>query len=195
MYKGPVWNEERNAWLFKHGTESKKELYRLFCEAFPGVETTVYGVSNQRSRIGACARKNHNTDSRIPKPLYSEHTKGGYIYIKVAQPSTWWSKAKWVWIETHPGEYNTVKPGDNFVFLDGNSRNFTPSNIEKVSVREMYVINRYGVVPPGNPDVMMFHIAKARLTLAGLDAGEKHGLVCDYGHGRKFVGNRKRGTK
>lgn len=174
--KYKIWTEERNQWLFQHGSESPAELYRLFCEAYPDVKTTQVGVTNQRSRIGACSRKNPNKGSRKARPLYSEQEQKGYIRIKIAQPNVWIQKNKWVWCETHPWLVNTVKENDNFVFLDGNNRNFSPDNIEKVSVREMAILNGEGKLPKGKPEIVTFRIAKARLKLNMLDKAEQYGL-------------------
>lgn len=186
MFRKKIWTKELNKWLFNHGSESPAELYRLFHEAFPDIETTVYGVTNHRSRIGACVRHGTNHESRAPKTLYSESIKHGYVYIKIAQPNVWISKGKWVWMETHPELYNTLKNDDQFVFLDGDNRNFNPNNIYRVPITEIGIINSKDGLIKGNPELNMMKIAKAKLKKASLDAGEKYGMVCNYGNGRKF---------
>lgn len=181
-----MWTEEKNEWLFKHGSEGHKELYRLFCEAFPEAETTMVGVVNQRSRIGACANKpkHPNVSSRKARPLYSEQVKKGYIRIKVAQPSVWMMKSKWVWLETHPWLYKEVNDDNSFIFLDGNNRNFNPNNIEKVTRGELRLLNLHNGIVKNDPDMTKFNLAKVRLSIAILDTGEKQGMTVNYGSGR-----------
>ena len=187
MYKNGKWTPELDAWIWQHRTEGKAELYNLFCEAFPDVETTINGIAGHRSEIGACARKRKN-DTKRELPLYSEQIKKGYVRIKIAQPSVWILKSKWVWLETHPAEYNTVKEHDVFIFLDGNNRNFTPSNIEKVTRAEMGTLNRnYGGIKGSTPDENLLKIARARLKINTLEQAEKIGLAKDYGGGRVYL--------
>ena len=173
MYSGRIWDKQKNDWLKKHAEESPALLYSLFCEAFPGVKTTQTGVTNQRSRIGACARHNPNKKSRQARPLYSEQIRKGYVFIKIAQPNVWISKSKWVWIESHPWLYHTVQKRDNFIFIDGDKRNFKPSNIVKVSIRQMAILNTDGKLPIGNKDLVLFRVAKSKLKLAIFDRAEK----------------------
>lgn len=186
-YKPKIWTQDKNEWLFKHGSESPAELYRLFKEAFPDVETTQTGVCNQRSRIGACTRHNTNISSRKARPLYSEQKKKGYIRIKVAQPNVWVMKHKWVYMETHPWEYNSITREDVFVFMDGDNRNFSPENIERLSRAELAVINSKNGFVKGQPELNRIILAQARLKIASLDVGEKLGMTRKYGTGRIFI--------
>jgi hypothetical protein len=65
--------------------------------------------------------------------------KKGYILIKVAEPNKWISYAKYVWEQNHPDE---TCEGMYVIFLDGNTRNFDPSNLERVSRNELLIMNR-----------------------------------------------------
>jgi hypothetical protein len=90
-------------------------------------------------------------------------------------------------METHPWEDFTDR--SNYVFLDGNNRNFSPENIERVSLKVMGVFNLLGGCEKGDAEITRLRIAEAKLKLATLDAGEKLGLVCRYqSEGRKNPG-------
>lgn len=177
-----VWDKEKHDWIFSHKDMSRNEAYKLFCQAFPGVDVSPCGFFNERSRIGAAPKLKHGSTKQCP--LYSEHTKKGYVRIKIAQPNVWISKAKWVYMETHPWE--DFGERSNYVFLDGNRRNFAPKNIERVPLRLMCVFCNLGGVEPGRPEITKLRIAQAKLKVAMLDAGEKLGLVIDYGNDRRF---------
>lgn len=185
-----VWTDERIEWLWHHRTEGHKELYKLFCEAFPEVHTTIHGVAGKRSEIGACIIQ-RKSDARS-RPLYSEQVKKGFVKIKIAQPSTWEYKQKWVWMETHPWLYDTVKENDVFIFLDGNNRNFNPDNICKISRAELGMLNLIGGVCKDNPEITLSRIAQTKLKIAMFDLGEKAGLVVNGGGGRVFKEEKNR---
>ena len=183
-----IWDKEKHDWLFAHKDMNRNEAYKLFCQAFPGADVSPCGFFNERSRIGACQHNPHGSTKR--KPLYAENEKKGYVRIKIAQPSVWISKAMWVYMETHPWEDFSER--SNYVFLDGNTKNFAPENIERVPLRIMSVYCNLGGVEPGRPDITKLRIAQAKLKVAMLDAGEKLGLVADGGAGRVFIEERNR---
>jgi hypothetical protein len=183
-----VWNEETNGFLITHKDlcGDYEKLHSLFIAQFPESRVSLQALKNQCSRLKICkvSRPYFSTRSR---PLYSEQVKKSYVRIKIAQPNVWISKAKWVYMETHPWEDFTER--SNYVFLDGNNRNFSPDNIERVPVRLMGLYNLFGGCEKGNPDVSRLRIAEAKLKLATLDAGEKLGLVrCYQSEGRKYPG-------
>lgn len=185
-YVSPVWTEERKKWLIDN-TKGKKrqEAYDLFCKAFPEVKTTIVAVTNQRSRL-RCAEYTCKHGSTKTKPLWSEDVKQGYVRIKIALPSTWMQKGKWVWLETHPEELSDLLETDAFYFADGNNRNFNPDNIIRVHRREQTIFIAEGGVVKDNPEETKLNLYRARLKIAQLDAGEKAGLVVKHGDSRMF---------
>ena len=182
----PVWTEERVEWLKEHKDMKPVELLELFNKDFPEVHTTVRGIATKRSELGLSHKRPNSNSGKPRRPLYSEQIKKGYVKIKIAQPSTWEYKQKWVWMETHPELYNTVKSTDIFIFLDGDNRNFNPENIYKLTRGELGTLNGMGGVAKGNPELTLFRIAQVKLKIATLDAGEKIGEVVNYGSGRYF---------
>lgn len=77
----------------------------------------------------------HNT-----QPVGSESIdKDGYIRVKVAQPSKWMRKHRYLW-EQATGE--KLRKGDRVIFLDGNKRNITAENLAKVSGSQLARLNQ-----------------------------------------------------
>lgn len=77
----------------------------------------------------------HNT-----QPVGSESIdKDGYIRVKVAQPSKWMLKHRYLW-EQVTGE--KLRKGDRVIFLDGNKRNITAENLAKVSGSQLARLNQ-----------------------------------------------------
>ena len=179
-----IWNAELNAWLIEHKDMNRKESYQLFVKEHPGLDISETAYNNQRSRVGAVEYHNHHK-STASRPLYSEQKKKGYIRIKVALPNVWMQKGKWVYMETHPWEDFTER--SNYVFLDGDNRNFHPDNIERVPLSVMGIFNLMGGCEKGNPEVTRIRIAQAKFKRALLDKGEKMGLVKYYGSSRRFT--------
>lgn len=186
-----IWTDELNTWLLTTKGMKPGDAYALFLRTFPEItDVTRTAFCNQRSRMGAAGKCTNPNFSRKPSPLYSEQIKKGYVRIKIAQPNVWVSKAKWVYMETHPWEDFTER--SNYVFLDGNTRNFHPDNIERVPLRLMSQFNLMGGCEKGNPGVTRLRIMLAKLKMARYDAGEKLGLVVDGGGGRLFREERNR---
>lgn len=166
----------------EHKEMNRKEAYKLFLKSFSDVsDITDRAFYNERSRIGAVTVHNTRRSTRA-KPLYSEQTKKGYVRIKVAQPNVWKTKSRWVYEETHPWEDFSER--SNYIFLDGDNRNFNPNNIERVPLKLMGIFNGLGGCAKGNPEVTRLRILQAKLKVAQFDAGEKLGDVVRYGHGR-----------
>ena len=184
-----VWSAERNQWLIEHKDMIKNEMYKLFLETFPECQDVTYTAFKiQCSCVGASYTVNNAwRGDRKSRPLYSEQIKKGYVKIKIAQPNVWVSKAKWVYDETHPYEDCTGRA--NYVFLDGDNRNFNPNNIERVPLKIMGVFNLMGGCEKGNPEITKLRILNAKLKLAILDKGEEMGLVVKVdSKGRKKAG-------
>lgn len=180
-----IWDKEKHDWIFAHKDLNRNESYEFFCKAFPEADVSRIAYFNERSRIGASRCDWVGRHSRTAKPLYSEQIKKGYVRIKIAQPSVWISKAKWVYMETHPWEDFSER--SNYIFLDGNSRNFSPDNIERVPLKLMGIFNLLGGTAE-TPELTRLRIAQAKLKYKTLDAGEELGLVVHIGKssGRRF---------
>ena len=170
-----VWTAELREWLRAHKGMPRKEAYGLFLAEFPGLsDVTECAFYNERSRVGAVAY--HATHGpTLARPLYAEQVKKGYVRIKVAQPNVWMMKSKWVYMETHPWEDFTER--SNYVFLDGDARNFDPANIERVPLRIMGMFNLMGGTARGDPGTTRLRILLAKMKMAEFDAGERAGLV------------------
>jgi len=182
-YISPIWTPERNQWLIENTKGlARQEAYDLFCQKFPEVRTTIVALSNQRSRLRCSQYERAHSSTQI-RPLYSEHEKKGYLFVKVAMPSTWWSKAKWVYVATHPEEAQSIleHETDAYYFADGNNRNFKWDNIIRLHRNEQGIFQCLGGVVPGHPELTRIHVAQARLKLAQLDAAEKCGDVVKHG--------------
>ena len=186
-----VWTEEINEWLKTTKGLTPSEAYSLFLKTYPDItDVTRTAFCNQRSRMKCAGKCTNPNFSRKPRPLYSEQIKKNYVRIKIAQPNVWVSKAQWVYMETHPWEDFSER--SNYIFLDGDNRNFHPDNIERVPLSVMGVFNLLGGTEKDSPDITRLRIAQAKLKLAIMDAGEKQGLVIKGGSGRVFIEERNR---
>lgn len=188
-----VWTDEIKEWIKTTKGMKTKDAYDLFLKTYPDItDVTKVAFSNMRHRLG-CSGPNRNPNfSRKPCPLYAEHQKKGYVQIKVAQPNVWMSKAKWVYMETHPEEYEKcITERSNYIFLDGDNRNFSPLNIERVPLYIMGLFSLFGGTVYGDAELTRLRILQARLKYATMEAGEKNGLVkniqCNGKHQRYFV--------
>ena len=178
-----IWDDEKNAFVKQTKGMMPGDAYAAFLERYPGIDVTRTAFCNQRSRLGAAGVCRNPHFSRTPRPLYSEQIKKGYVRIKIAQPNVWVSKAKWVYMQTHPSE--DLSERSNYIFLDGNNRNFSPENIERVPLALMGLFNGCGGSVPGAPELTRLNLLRAKLKKAQLDALEKYGQIGVYGHCRK----------
>ena len=185
-----IWDTEKNNWMLAHKDMDRKEVHKLFLASFPDAQdVTECAFFNQRSRIGAVRyKRSHGSTKR--RPLYSEQIKKGYVRIKIALPSVWVSKSKWVYMETHPWEDFSER--SNYIFLDGNLRNFSPDNIARIPLKLMGIFVQCGGTVPDNPELTQLNIIRAKLLSAQLDAGEKIGLTVHSGNCRMFREERNR---
>lgn len=176
-----IWDAEKNEFLKTTKGMTRERALQTFREKYPEADVTAVAFYNQRSRMGAAGKATY-LGTRKARPLYSEQEKKGYIRIKIAQPSVWVSKAKWVYMETHPWEDFSER--SNYIFLDGDTRNYSPENIERVPLSLMGIFCGLGGTVPGEPELTRLNILRARLKVAQLDALEKCGQVVKYGTGR-----------
>ena len=177
-----VWTEEINAWLKTTKGMTPGDAYALFLKTYPDIkDVTRTAFCNQRSRMGAAGPSYNPKFSRAIRPLYSEQIKKGYVRIKIAQPNVWVSKAKWVYMETHPEEYEICSTTRaNYIFLDGNTRNFHPDNIARVPLNIISVFNALGGTVDGKPELTRLRLTQAILKSKTLDKMEKCGKVNKY---------------
>lgn len=165
--------------------QNREMAYKAFCKRFAGITEVAFyhKVSHKVER-----QRPHGSNKRAK--LYEERVKSGYVQIKIAEPCTWISKARWVWEETHPAEL-TAKT-DRFVFLNGNIRDFRPENVERIEAKYRTLFIKYGGVD-SDPEITRIRILLARIRAAQLDLGEKVGIVRTNGSGRVEIKNlRKR---
>ena len=177
-----VWTPEINEWLKTTKGMTPGEAYALFLKTYPYIkDVTRIAFCNQRSRVGVAGPSYNPKFSRAPRPLYSEQIKKGYVRIKIAQPNVWVSKAKWVYMETHPEEYEVCSTTRaNYIFLDGNTRNFHPDNIARVPLNIMSVFNSLGGTVDGEPQLTRLRLAQAKLKSKYLDKLEEQGKAIRY---------------
>lgn len=188
-FKKKKWTREQEDWLIEHKMiRGRKAMHEAFFAAFPDAKFTDNAISTKRTELGAYS--GIYTRHCTAKPLYSECVKQGYVMIKVSRYE-WWQKQKWVWVATHPGEPFDIH--NQFVFLDGDNRNFSPDNIHKVNHRILGVMNmQYGGVVKGEPELNLCRYLQCELKLKMLDAAEKHGLVAKTKSGRQLISERNR---
>lgn len=179
-----IWDDEKNAFVKSTKGMTPGDAYAAFLERYPGIDVTRVAFCNQRSRLGAAGVCTNPNFARTPKPLYSEQIKKGLVRIKIAQPNVWISKAQFVYMQAHPDEDYSER--SNYMFLDGNTRNFDPDNIARVSLKIIGIFNSMGGTVRGNAEATRIRLAQAKLKRATLDLGEKAGLVVTQGHTRKF---------
>lgn len=173
-----IWDEEKNDFLRRTEGLPRLDALATFYAAYPECvgDVSPPAFFNQRCRVGAAEKRpNGYKGSRTPRPIGAEQVKKGYVRIKVAQPNVWMSKAKWVYKNAHPGE--DLSERSNYIFLDGDNRNFSPDNIERVSLKLMGVFTLLGGTEEGCPEATRVRIAQAKLKLAELDLAEKVGEV------------------
>lgn len=174
-----VWTEEINAWLKTTKGMTPREAYALFLKTYPNItDVTRIAFCNQRSRMGAAGPCYNPKKARKIRPLYSEQIKKGYVRIKIAQPNVWISKAKWVYMETHPWEDCSERA--NYIFLDGDTRNFHPDNIARVPLNIMSVFNSLGGTVDGEPELTRLRLTQAKLKSKILDKLEEQGKAKRY---------------
>ena len=183
------WTAEQEQWLIDHkDIRGKQLMYETFKKAFPDAQFTANAISTKRTELGAYGNVRDRYSNA--KPLYSERVKKGYVIIKVSR-CEWWPKQKWIWVATHPGEPFDIR--NQFVFLDGDNRNFSVDNIMKVDHRVMGILNRnYNGLIKGKPELNRAIILEIMLKLAYLDKAEKAGLTTNYGVGRMLRSDRNK---
>ena len=90
---------------------------------------------NIRSGPIATFKKGH--DPLRYKPIGYERIKNGHVYIKVAEPSVYISKQRYIYEK----EYGKIPKGYIVIFKDRNRRNFNLENLILVSQSEFLIMN------------------------------------------------------
>ena len=97
------------------------------------------------------------------RPVGSFQEKKGYIRIKVAEPNKWMQYQRYVWELNHPGQ---SAEGKTVIFMDGNNRNFEPSNLECVERGELSVMAALGCTAESSREERELYLLRARLVYA-----------------------------
>ena len=116
-------------------------------------------------KIGACNSANYHRGEKHHrhKPVGSLQVKKGYVQIKIAEPNQWMQYQRYVWERHHPGE---SAEGMVVIFMDGNSRNFDPSNLERVSRGELTVMACMGHTAVMSREEREICLLRARVAIA-----------------------------
>lgn len=182
------WTAEKKQWMLDNATRDRHADYEAFCFRF-GDSINFQGFVAMRSRLGISKCDHVYRGPRDPRPEGSIQMKKGYIYIKCG--GKFIPKGRKVYMDSHP-EY-VFEKGDQFIFLDGDPRNFDEGNIEMIKRKESYVFQSFGGTVRGHPELTKLNLLRARLRLAELDRGEKLGMTYQTKSGRRFYGKRKEG--
>lgn len=155
--------------LREHGINSRRELAeeinRKFNREFTDKAVCSHCYENG-IQLGLCY-----SNSDIPRgekhwrhrPVGSFQEKKGYIRIKVAEPNKWMQYQRYVWEQNHPGQ---SAEGKTVIFMDGNIRNFDPSNLECVERGELSVMAELGCTAESSREERELYLLRARLVYA-----------------------------
>ena len=180
--KGKKWTRKDRKWsdeitefvksvcpLREHGINSRRELAEEINKRF-GREFTDKAVCahcyENGIQLGLCY-----SNSDVPRgekhwrhrPVGSFQEKKGYIRIKVAEPNKWMQYQRYVWEQHHPGQ---SAEGKTVIFMDGNTRNFEPSNLECVERCELSVMAELGCTAESSREERELYLLRARLVYA-----------------------------
>ena len=151
--KNIKWTKEIQAWLKErcpvreHGYTRRKEILADLNETFGtdfSEKAFVTHCYESGIQLGLAS-----SNSNVPRgekcwrhrPVGSFQEKKNYVRIKVAEPNVWMQYQRYVWEQNHPGE---SAEGMTVIFMDGNNRNFEPSNLERVTRGELSVMAEFG---------------------------------------------------
>lgn len=180
--KGKKWTRKDRKWsdeitefvksvcpLREHGINSRRELAEEINKRF-GREFTDKAVCSHcyenGIQLGLCY-----SNSDVPRgekhwrhrPVGSFQMKKGYIRIKVAEPNKWMQYQRYIWEQNHPGQ---SAEGKTVIFMDGNTRNFDPSNLECVERGELSVMAELGCTAESSREERELYLLRARLVYA-----------------------------
>lgn len=171
------WTEEISEWtralcpLREHGYQNRQELLDDLNKAFgtsfrmPAFCTHCYESGIQlglvKSESGIVRGERHWRH----RPVGSLQIKKGYVRIKVAEPNHWMQYQRFVWEQAHPGE---SAAGMTVIFMDGDNRNFDPSNLERVTRAELGVMAALGHTADMTREEREAVLLRARIAIAGV---------------------------
>lgn len=151
--KGVKWTDEIQEWL-RARVPAREHGYTRRREILDELNATFGTDFSERAFVTHCYESNIQlclctSGSGIPRgekhwrhrPVMSFQEKKGYVRIKVAEPNVWMQYQRYVWEQNHPGE---SAEGKTVIFMDGNNRNFDPSNLECVTRAELSVMSMFG---------------------------------------------------
>jgi hypothetical protein len=172
--KNVKWTEEIQEWLKErcpareHGYTKRREVLDELNAVF-GTDFSenafVTHCYESGIQLGLAA-----SNSNIPRgekcwrhrPVGSFQEKKNYVRIKVAEPNVWMQYQRYVWEQNHPGESSE---GMTIIFMDGNNRNFEPSNLERVTRGELAVMVKLGHTADMSREEREICLLRARLAI------------------------------
>ena len=180
--KGKKWTRKDRKWsdeitefvksvcpLREHGINSRRELAeeinRRFDRDFTERALCSHCYDNG-IQLGLCYSNSEVARGEKHwrhRPVGSFQEKKGYIRIKVAEPNKWMQYQRYVWEQNHPGQ---SAEGKTVIFMDGNIRNFDPSNLECVERAELSVMAELGCTAACTKEERELYLLRARLLLA-----------------------------
>lgn len=180
--KGKKWTRKDRKWsdeiteyvksvcpLREHGINSRRELAEEINKRF-GREFTDKAVCSHcydnGIQLGLCYSNSEVARGEKHwrhRPVGSFQEKKGYIRIKVAEPNKWMQYQRYVWEQNHPGQ---SAEGKTVIFMDGNIRNFDPSNLECVERGELSVMAELGCTAKSSREEREMYLLRARLVYA-----------------------------
>lgn len=169
------WTEEIDKWVRglcpcrEHGYKTRQELLADLNKTF-GTDFTVNAFCTHcyesgiqlglaKSESGVIRGEAHWRH----RPVGSLQEKKGYVRIKVAEPNKWMQYQRYIWEQTHQGE---SAEGMVVIFLDGNNRNFDPSNLERVTRGELSVMAELGHTADMGREEREVLLLRARILMA-----------------------------
>ena len=180
--KGKKWTRKDRKWsdeitefvksvcpLREHGINSRRELAeeinRRFDRDFTERALCSHCYDNG-IQLGLCYSNSEVARGEKHwrhRPVGSFQEKKGYIRIKVAEPNKWMQYQRYVWEQNHPGQ---SAEGKTVIFMDGNTRNFDPSNLECVERGELSVMAELGCTAESSREERELYLLRARLVYA-----------------------------
>ena len=168
------WTTEIDHWIkqrcpiHEHGyTQIQHMLDELNATFHTGFSINAFKTNcySKGFNLEAIKSANHHRGERHHKhkPVGSLQVKKGYVQIKIAEPNQWMQYQRYVWEQNHPGE---SAKGMVVIFMDGNSRNFDPSNLERVSRGELTVMACMGHTAVMSREEREICLLRARVAIA-----------------------------
>lgn len=173
--KGILWTDEIFSWIKEripakeHGYTSRQQMLEELNQTFNTTFTIRAFCTHcyeKGIQLGLC-----HSNSAIARgekhwrhrPVGSFQEKKGYVRIKVGEPNQWMQYQRYVWEQNHPGE---SAEGKTVIFMDGNNRNFEPSNLECVTRGELSVMAELGCSKECSVDERRTFLLMARIKIA-----------------------------